>query len=62
MNSEGTITTLTHSLASTATVRLAGLHKMAIFYTPLEERFRASEPPGQASHGRSGRRCFSCYR
>ena len=39
MRSEGTITTLTQSLASTATVRLASLHKMAIFYTPLEERF-----------------------
>lgn len=35
----GTMTSLTQSLASTATVRLASLHKMAIFYTPLEERF-----------------------
>lgn len=39
MQSQGTITSLTQSLASTATVRLASLHKMAIFYTPLEERF-----------------------
>jgi len=51
MKSEGTITTLTHSLASTATVRLAGLHKMAIFYTPLEERFERLSRLGKRAMG-----------
>lgn len=39
MEAEGDITALNRSLASTATVRLAGIHKMQAFYTPLEERF-----------------------
>ncbi len=39
MEKEGEITRLSRSLGSTATVRLAGLHKMEVFYTPLEERF-----------------------
>ena len=39
MHSQGSLSSLSQPLASTATVRLASLHKMAIFYTPLEERF-----------------------
>ena len=51
MRSEGTITTLTQSLASTATVRLASLHKMAVFYTPLEERFERITRLGKRAMG-----------
>jgi len=51
MQSQGTITTLTQSLASTATVRLASLHKMAIFYTPLEERFERISRLGKRAMG-----------
>lgn len=51
MQSQGTITTLTQSLASTATVRLASLHKMAIFYTPLEERFERLSRLGKRAMG-----------
>jgi len=51
VKAEGNITTLTRSLASTATVRLAGLHKMAIFYTPLEERFERISRLGRQAMG-----------
>lgn len=51
MKAEGNITTLTRSLASTATVRIAGLHKMAIFYTPLEERFERISRLGRQAMG-----------
>jgi diguanylate cyclase (GGDEF)-like protein len=51
MKAQGNITTLTRSLASTATVRLAGLHKMAIFYTPLEERFERLSRLGKQAMG-----------
>ncbi len=51
MQPQGTITSLTQSLASTATVRLASLHKMAIFYTPLEERFERISRLGKRAMG-----------
>lgn len=51
MNAEGDITKMNRSLGSTATVRLAGLHKMQIFYTPLEERFERLTRIGQRALG-----------
>lgn len=49
MTAEGEITALSRSLASTATVRLAGLHKIEIFYTPLEERFERISRLGKSA-------------
>jgi diguanylate cyclase (GGDEF)-like protein len=39
MKTQGDLTAMNRSLGSTATVRLAGIHRMDVFYTPLEERF-----------------------
>ncbi len=51
METEGDITTLSRSLGSTATVRHAGLHKMEVFYTPLEERFERITRLGKRALG-----------
>ncbi len=51
MTAQGDITTLSRSLGSTATVRLAGLHEMEAFYTPLEERFERISRLGKRAMG-----------
>lgn len=39
MKSDTTVTKLTRTIASTSTLKLAGMHIVDVFYTPLEERF-----------------------
>jgi diguanylate cyclase (GGDEF)-like protein len=39
VTSDTTVTKLTRTIASTSTLRLAGMHIVDVFYTPLEERF-----------------------
>jgi len=44
-------TSLSESLASQATMRIAGLHKTDVFYTPLEERFERISRLGKRAMG-----------
>lgn len=39
MRSDTAVTKLTRTIASTSTLKLAGMHIVDVFYTPLEERF-----------------------
>jgi len=39
VKSDTTVTKLTRTIASTSTLKLAGMHIVDVFYTPLEERF-----------------------
>jgi len=39
LRSDSNVTKLTRTIASTSTLKLAGMHIVDVFYTPLEERF-----------------------